>query len=1642
METIAGNLPTKGSLEDSKVLLTRLSKFPHSLPSVHSAASAVERRDGVLRTWAMLLHMYLVSDTVAFAVLNTGSEKLAVSHYSMSISQSPTCKPIPELTFTPFEPNNHRNQVNTAVSFIDVDNGDSKFSYILQSAERLNRDLRLYTQHTRVPRKFASALWNSLLKIYPDSSSGLHNSNGFSISDADQEMLRSFLPHVSYKLTVSVLDLWRESVRTAPLATALESWDGALNYLELDGLTNKLAHQLLLRGLQPGSLVPFSFEKGLWMVVAILGIVKAGCAFVAIDPSQPKLRAKDIIHRVEAKVILVSPSQASKFTDMGEAVLSVSSDTFMSDYAEDSCSAPLPHAKIEDAAVCIFTSGSTGSPKGIIVQHGALATRLLAEGGALGFRGARCLQFAATTWDIFITDVLATLVHQGCVCIPSEEDRLSNLAEFCANSKPSLAIITPSLANMLTPESFPTLKTLVFSGEALRADVVARWSSQSSISLYQGYGPAETGGCIIGRLAQRPEILGYALKNYICVLVDPKNHECLVPIGAIGELLVAGPGLLRDYIGDSSRTNAAIVQCPSWCSDLQIKETRFYKTGDLLRYSIDTLDGSLEFVGRTDGQVKYHGQRVEVGEIEHHLGLFPNLAYCMVTLVKEGHWRGHLVAVAQMDGHSHTHHSTTQLTMHEHMASIGDAINGFLSERLPKYMIPSKILVVNKIPFNASMKLDQAAINKWILELAAEHTAAPNQSLLLPNASRLLPHESTARAISKIYGGIVGNAQRFEDQDFKLQSGGIDSIQIMSFSMSLRQRFGVQIPMAQLLSSKSTIRTIASIIDPNTNHPMPIAGDAELGNTENDIDDLLRSVIITPEKMYHNSDINHVFLTGASGYLGIEILRQLLVRSTCEIYALVQGSSETAARDYLIQKAVTATWWRDEYLYRVHVWRGDLSQPRLGLGEPQWAMLQGQGPQKIDAVIHNGAKVHYHMDYDSLKATNVQSTIELLKATHKRERPLHSLVFVSGGQQLSFDDNDDTANMETALQGSGYARSKAISELTVARFAEQAETKVEKVRIVKPGFTIGDAERGLANKDDFIWRYIAASLEIGAYDKESASGWLFVTDICRVSEIILQSVFDTADKRVVKVLDGIQYQDIWKLLQDEFGYRIKPVLKQEWTSKLHQGVAAKMEKHVMFPLMHMFEAEILPIGVAGGPTQPSSGVKEALLANINRLIENGFFVTPDFLPTPLSTTTEDNVSPVRDAFDVESVRKQFPALQEGIVAFNNAAGTAVYQGAIETTHKTMSSFPIEIGLEDPRSQERTEHWMKKTVELAAFINAASDEVGKLPSTITTMSYRAFGQSTTFLLRTLGQALRPSLNSDCEMIISNLCHEASAGAWVSLAKDIGIAIKWWAPPPGDDPCLSLETLKPLLTPKTRIVACNHVSNVLGTIHPIRKIARMVHSIPGAILMVDGVAWAPHRPIDVNDLDVDFYCFSWYKVFGPHIAQLYGRRSVQKRMLTGISHFFLDEMPGLDWRLRLGSPTFELEDAVVAVARYLGEIGWEKMIAQETVLQEALLSYLRRQPTVFRIFGEKSSNPHKRVSVITFQVIGQSSREIMNRINRQTKFRIVSGHCWAPRPTHDVLNLESEGLIRVSFVHYNTVEEVREFCEALQRTLESI
>ncbi|THY69848.1 putative nonribosomal peptide synthase [Aureobasidium pullulans] len=1384
-------LPTLAIESSRRDLPNRLVKST-SIQSITCTGSTKEDQNALVENWARLLHIYTVAEDVAFAVTGLATPRLILSHWPTT-SRSLTQDENPRITSTPFDNSKHQAKVNTAIDLGKDYALNQEFDFVLRWSGDHFSDVRLYINHSNVPQKFASAVWSTFAELSaPVKTTDTQRRLKASISRADRRAISSWVPDPIYESQTCLHQLFLDSVHQVPEDNAVEAWDGSLTYAKLNLFSDRVASQLLQ---------------------------KAGGAMVPIDPSQPQARVQEIMNQTNASLVVASASQSVAFAHLFDTV-EVSSHTLRNDRPNsDQTNHTLPQMRSGEPALVLFTSGSTGKPKGIVIEHGAIATRTLVEGRAFHYRGARTLQFAATTWDIFMTDVFTTLTYQGCICIPNEQDRRLNLSRFCKDFNVTLALITPTLASILDPAAFPTPQTLIFGGEALQQDVVSKWSFPNGPRIFQGYGPAETGPCVTGRVAERPEILGTPLENSL--------------------------------------------------------------TGDLLRYSIDTMDGSLEFVGQKDDQVKYHGQRIELKEIEHHLNKIPEVESSTVILVRKGCFKDKLVAVVQCIVHRAQHNTSGSPSIVQDSGFNYSKMRSSLSPRLPDYMIPNELIVVDRLPHTSSMKLDKSHITNWISDMQKSLVERTAEKLV--NTSKLLPDEETAMAIAAEYARIVAGDHEsrrvsFEGNDFNLQSGGIDSIQIMSLSWYLSRRYAVQIPIADMLSSKATVRTLASTIDAKRGSQVAQKRSTPLG-VLNEVSQQLDRLELGEIPHYENSEVQRVFVTGSSGFLGIEILRQLLTLSGCHVYALVRGPSREGARNRLIARARAVGWWQEVFSARPDVWTGDLTKPQIGLTDGQWAMLQAQTTPSIDAIIHNGAKVHYNMDYESLKTTNVSSTVELLKAVRSRQRPLYSFVFVSGGQELRFDDQETTK----AVNQSGYARSKVVSELIVKKFARQQDSKARHVRVIKPGFIIGDSKQGLANQTDFLWRLVAASIDLGFYNESDSENWLFVADVARVLTSILDGIFEDHGKPVTQVLDGIRFRDL--------------------------------------------------------------------------------------------------------------------------------------------TQWYMSSIPIELGRNDPESIKKTERLGNNYKELAAFMNADADEI-------------AFGQTTTSLFRALGQALRPLLDSDCEMVVSNLCHEASAAAWIALAKDLNIAIKWWAPPPGDDPCLSLETLKPLLTAKTRIVTCNHVSNVVGTCHPIRQVADMVHQIPGAILIVDGVAWAPHRPIDVKALDVDFYCFSWYKVFGPHIAQLYGRRSTQKRVLAGISHYFLSDMPGLDWRLRLGTNTFELEEALVPIAHYLQhEVGWEKIIAQEVVLQETLLNYLRRRPQHFRIFGEKSSDPEKRVSVITFEVIGRSCNDMTNQICRKGRFRVVSGNCWAPRPTHDVLKLGPDGLIRVSFVHYNTVAEVHEFCQEL-------
>lgn len=247
---------------------------------------------------------------------------------------------------------------------------------------------------------------------------------------------------------------------------------------------------------------------------------------------------------------------------------------------------------------------------------------------------------------------------------------------------------------------------------------------------------------------------------------------------------------------------------------------------------------------------------------------------------------------------------------------------------------------------------------------------------------------------------------------------------------------------------------------------------------------------------------------------------------------------------------------------------------------------------------------------------------------------------------------------------------------------------------------------------------------------------------------------------------------------------------------------------------------------------------------------------------------------------------------------------------------------MQLGASYPISQQSTDLFEKGCSAVAKYINTTPDCV-------------VLGPSTTQLFRNLSLALFDYITPDSEIIVSLLDHEANIASWVQLARWKGCTLKWWGAEDKLNPQLDCNVLRKLMTKQTKLVTCTHTSNILGTISDIKAIAKTVHEVPGTMLCVDAVAYAPHRAIDVKDLGVDFYSFSWYKLYGPHIASMFASKEAQK-CLTTLGHFF-KPTETLENLLGLAAANYELAASIPEVCKYLEEVPWEETSKYEEKLQ---------------------------------------------------------------------------------------------------------
>ncbi|OOO05621.1 aminotransferase class V [Aspergillus oryzae] len=401
----------------------------------------------------------------------------------------------------------------------------------------------------------------------------------------------------------------------------------------------------------------------------------------------------------------------------------------------------------------------------------------------------------------------------------------------------------------------------------------------------------------------------------------------------------------------------------------------------------------------------------------------------------------------------------------------------------------------------------------------------------------------------------------------------------------------------------------------------------------------------------------------------------------------------------------------------------------------------------------------------------------------------------------------------------------------------------------------------------------------------------------------------------------------------------------------------------------------------------------------------------------------------RMTLDIAQVRSHFPALKQEQVFLDNAGGSQVLDTVIESIASYLTNTNVQLGATYKTSKLSTAGFANGYEAAAKFINAKPEET-------------CLGVSTTQLLHNLSTALK--FQPGDELILSKLNHEANSAAWVRIAERLGLEVKWWSASNPQNPVCDPNDLKQLISEKTRLVACPHASNILGSIVDVKEIAKIVHQYPRALLCVDGVALAPHRQVDVKDLDVDFYAFSWYKVYGPHIAQLYASSRIHDQIDT-LGHFFKGT-DTLDLKLNLASANYEHVQSIPRVVEYFEpdvSASWEKIAVQEERLQQIILDFLNGNDRV-TVYGERSADKNLRVPVISFTVRGTKSQKLVEEVEKRSAYGFRSGHMYSHRLIKDIIGLEDveDGVVRISMLHYNTEEEMTGLVKVLEEVIATL
>ena len=543
--------------------------------------------------------------------------------------------------------------------------------------------------------------------------------------------------------------LFEAQVARTPDAIAVSFEGQELRYRELDARANQLAWHLRALGVGPEVRVGLCLERSPELVVGMLGILKAGGAWLPLDPTAPMARLGMMMRDAGAPVIVTQEHLADELPIQSELMVCLDSDAAV--IARQPVEPPPVTLSSEHLAYVIYTSGSTGRPKGTLLAHQGLCNTALSAIRAHRIQpDSRVLQFAAIGFDASVCEAFSTLLAGARLCLAPRDSLMPGapLQGLLVSQAITVATLTPSVLAQLDPAGLPTLASVISAGEACTPELARRWVEGRHF--VNAYGPTEVTVCASAReqvVAERPDI-GRAWPNVRLYVLDASGRP--VPTGVPGELYVGGMGVARGYLGRPELTAERFL--PDAFSGTP--GARLYRTGDRVRW---LADGHLEFLGRNDFQVKLRGFRIELGEVEAALTDLPDVREAAVALLEDASGRGQLVAWLVTGEEP------------EEEALDPAPLRRALESRLPDYMVPSAFIALKALPLTSSGKVDRRA-------LVSE---APRQRK--PKDTYVAPRTPVERTLASIWAAVLSHERvGTHDNFFELGGDSIVSIQVIA----------------------------------------------------------------------------------------------------------------------------------------------------------------------------------------------------------------------------------------------------------------------------------------------------------------------------------------------------------------------------------------------------------------------------------------------------------------------------------------------------------------------------------------------------------------------------------------------------------------------------------------------------------------------------------------------------------------------------------------------------------------------------------------------------------------------------------------------------------------------------------------------